>query len=242
MIKLAAASLSRSVAVYGFLLLFPAVSRSQNVTLNWPDPQQAQPSEQSAPQKSGVTGRANPPVGGRPTDGSISRKFYTNNFFHFSLPIPGGWKVLGNDVDLGDKAAKGDVLLLMGTVDRQTHGTRWISISAINLPSGSGSITAEDYLKRIAYAFKLGSSKHIEKGSTPWLPTGEPTEISVGGRRMARLDMTGQVNGISARWSQIAIVERGYLMLFQFYDPVEDAPGIQAAQSINSLHFFAKSN
>jgi hypothetical protein len=62
---------------------------------------------------------------------------------------------------------------------------------------------------------------------------------------MARLDMTGEVNvqenSYAVRVSQLAIIERGYLVLFIVSDPSgNESEHDAAAQIINSLHFFGR--
>ena len=232
--------------------IFVPLARPQNVTLSWPDAPAKQPDAPAKPPdapakkanatpvptpKTRVTSHPSSPNVERPTDGSISGNTYTNNFFHFSLPFPEGWKVLGNDVALEDMN-KGDILLLVGWADRQTHGFRSIVISANVPPSTSGSITAMEFLKREADATTLASSMNLLKDSIHWQPTEEPTEISIGGKRMARLEMRGPDNSVTTQWSQLAIIDRGYFVLFQFMDLAGNLPGTRAGQTINSLHFF----
>jgi hypothetical protein len=59
---------------------------------------------------------------------------------------------------------------------------------------------------------------------------------------MARLDLLGQVNSIPVRWSQLWTIERGYLVLFMFSDPVGSTSGAGAVQAMKSLHFTGKTN
>lgn len=139
-------------------------------------------------------------------------------------------------------AHNGYLLLLIWTINKQARTKRSITITATNLPSDSGGITAEDLLKRAASAIKLGSLQDLEKSPIPWAPTGDPTEISIGGKRVARLDLTGRINNYTARWSQLAIIDRGYIVQFHFVDESGDATQIQAVQSIKSLRFFGSAN
>jgi tetratricopeptide (TPR) repeat protein len=191
-----------------------------------------------------TVGKPNRPIGGQPTDGSINGSIYTNSFFQFSLRFPDGWKVLNNDVEVGEASGKVGVLLVVGSVDKQVHGTRWIIIAAAKLPPASDHINAEDfylknYLKGVAEAFK--GADH-QMGRTPLLLSGNPTETTIEGRRVVRLDMTSQVNNIPVRWSQLLTIAREYGLLLMFSDPVEGGSGIEAAQAIKSLHFLGKTN
>jgi hypothetical protein len=245
--KLSHSSLYGSVAVYGLFLLLCLISRSQNITLSWPDAPAKPPKTSSPPPATSTDAKpSNAPDADRPTDGSIKENIYTNRFFQFSLPFPEGWKVLGSDS--GPAAMSNGpayVLLMVGSPDRQLHGTRWIAISAAHPNSASGIATAEEYLKNWANTIKVVSPTMLERGQTPPVITGEPTEISIGGRRMARLDMTFQVNvqgnNYPIRGSQLAIIEQGYLVLFIISDPSgNESDHDAAAQVINSLHFFRR--
>jgi hypothetical protein len=135
---------------------------------------------------------------------------------------------------------------VVGSIDRQTQGTRWICISAAKFPPASVGISAEETLRRIASAMvsaiRIGSSLEREKGQTSLVLNGNSTEVVFGGRRMERLDMTEQVNNMPTRWSQLLTIERGYGLMFMFSDPVRDESGMEAAQAIKSLHFLGKTN
>ena len=187
------------------------------------------------------------PITPQPNDGSIEGNIYANSFFQFSLPFPDGWRVLSRDSDPEAKnGATAYVLLMAGSPDRQRHGARWITIAAARPASNSGGITAEDYLKRQAYAFKIGSLINLLMGRAPAWPE-KLREISIDGRPLARLDFTTQLNvqgnNYSARVSELAIIERGYLVMFVFSDPSgSESDHEAAAQTINSLHFFDKTN
>lgn len=228
----------RCVLLCCLFLPFCPASRSQNITLNWPEAPGKQLQSNSSPPKSSVTEHPNPATGG-PTDGSLRGHTYTNNFFRFSLSFPEGWKVL--IVDKG-QADKGDVLLYVWTVEKKTNGKSVIVISSTNLPSDFPGITAEELLKRVANGAKLGLMPDPWKTSIHWVPTTEPRRISIGGKQVARLDLTGRASNYSVRWSQLALIHRGCLVMFQFADPDGDATEMQAMQSINSLHFFGSAN
>lgn len=185
----------------------------------------------------------------QPTDGSINGGVYTNNFFQFSVQFPTGWKVLSGGSGPQVKAeAIAYVLLIVGSPDSQMHGMRWIAISAAQRPAPSAplSVTAEDVAKREADALKAVTAMDPSMGNKFGL-AGEPSEISIAGKRMARLDITGQVNAQGKDYdfvaSQLAIIERGYLVLFYFSDPKGQESDREAARkAMDSLHFFGKTN
>lgn len=185
----------------------------------------------------------------QPTDGLINGGVYTNNFFQFTVQFPTGWKVLS--MGSGPQAsaeAISYVLLMVGSPDSQMHGTRWITIAAAQPPATSAplSFTAEDLAKREGDAFKAITVMAPSLGNKVRV-AGEPSEISIAGRRIERLDMAGQVNvqgkdyDIAA--SQLAMIDRGYLVTFYFMDPKGQESDREAARkAMDSLHFFGKTN
>jgi hypothetical protein len=182
---------------------------------------------------------SNPSVGEQPTDGSISGNTYTNRFFQFSLRFPQEWKVFFHDLHRGASAGGDAILLSAGTVDTKTHSQWGIGIVAGKIPPEKAGITAEDYLRFVASASTRGPVTNEGKF---WSPTGDPREISLGGTRMTRLDMTGKMNKIPTRWSLIVTIERGYALLFTCSDPIGGASGMEASEAINSLRFSGKTN
>jgi hypothetical protein len=185
----------------------------------------------------------------QPIDGSISGGVYTNNYFQFTVQFPADWKVLskGNGPQSSAKAI-GYVLLTVGSPDRQVHGTRWIAISATRPAAASAPLsgTAEDLTKREADALKAVTAMAPSIGNKYRLE-GEPSEISIAGKRMARLDTAGtlDVQGKDYDYvtAQLAIIERGYLVLFLFTDPKGEESDREAARkAMDSLHFFGKTN
>jgi hypothetical protein len=144
--------------------------------------------------------------------------------------------------------AIGYVLLIVGSPDSQLHGTRWIAISATQRPASSVPLsgTADDLLKREADALKAATAMAPSIGNKFRL-TGEPSEISIAGKRMARLDTAGQVDVHGKDYdyvtAQLAIIDLGYLVLFLFSDPKGQESDLEAARkAIDSLHFFGKTN
>ena len=185
----------------------------------------------------------------QPIDGSINGGVYTNNFFQFTVQFPADWKVLskGGGPQANAKAI-GYVLLIAGSPDRQVHGTRWIAIGATRPPASSAplSVTADDLLKREADALKAATAMAPSIGNKFRLAE-EPSEISIAGKRMARLDTAGQadIQGKDYDYvtAQPAMIDRGYLVLFLFTDPKGQESDREAARkAMDSLHFFGKPN
>ena len=107
----------------------------------------------------------------------------------------------------------------------------------------SGHVTAEEYVKRMADAIRAVNST----GDETMKLIGEPTEVSIGGRRMARMDMTVQTNSQGKnetnRGSSLVMIERGWVLIFTLSDTSgTESDSESAAQTINSLHFFGNKN
>jgi hypothetical protein len=185
----------------------------------------------------------------RPTDGSIKDGVYTNHFFQFTVQFPSSWKVLsaGSGPQVNAKETS-YVLLLVGSPDSQMHGTRWIMIAAAHPPASSppSSSTAEDIVRREADALKAGIALAPELGRK-FRPLGEPFQTSIAGTHLVRLDLAGQVNVGNKDYdvvsSQLAIIERGYFVLFNFTDPKgQESDSEGARKAMDSLHFLGNKN
>jgi hypothetical protein len=243
--KLLHSSFFGFIAICGLFIDFCPISRSQDTTLSSPNPAAAPLKPSSAPQaKSTDSKEPAAPTDRRPPTGSINGNTYTNDFFRFSLPFPKSWASLGHDSAAQMKAGiTSYVLLIVGGVDRQTHGTRWIAMAAGHPAPDSGHVTAEEYVKRMADAIRAVNST----GDETMKLIGEPTEVSIGGRRMARMDMTVQTNSQGKnetnRGSSLVMIERGWVLIFTLSDTSgTESDSESAAQTINSLHFFGNKN
>lgn len=247
-----------SLAFFCVFLSFCPVARSQNITLKWPDPPPNQPKPATSSQPGSTSApQPGPPMGKRPSDGSTVGNIYTNNFFQFSLQFPDGWEassagspmaitnrggaiVSGTDPVLRSavQAAALRVYKLLVAVEGKSGGksysTRSISIYAVSLPASISGNAAEDFLKVVSSAF-------VKSGS-PLQPTGEPTELSIQGKTLAREDYSGNINNNNARVSQLALVDRGYLILFTIGNPTGDESDDVVAQVMYSLHFYGTAN
>lgn len=189
--------------------------------------------------------------GQRPDDGSVDRNTYTNRFFHFSLQFPEDWIVMGADAQRnvaklgGEMIAGGDQTLIdaqqagaahayqllfvtAGKSEAQNYSTRSIQITALDSTITPDITSGEDFLK--------SSTKLFQRLQTPLQATGPPTEMSEGGRRLWRMDLTTRVNDSLNRGVEIVTIEKGYLLLFVLSSP--DQPGLdELLKNMNSLHF-----
>jgi Flp pilus assembly protein TadD len=194
--------------------------------------------------------------GQRPDDGSVDSNIYINRFFQFSFEFPEDWTVMGADAqrtmvkvgsqmlaggdqtfgDLEQAAAAHAYPLLYvtpGKSSAQGYSTRSIQISALDLKVDPSIISGEDFLKSTA--------KFLQKLQTPLQATGAPMQISVGGRHLWRMDMAIRVNDSLNHASEIATIEKGYMLLFVLSSP--DQAGLdELLQDMNSLRFLQNSN
>ena len=194
--------------------------------------------------------------GQRPDDGSVDRNTYTNRFFQFSIQFPENWIVMGADAQRnvaklgGEMLAGGDQTLrdaqqagaahayqllyvTAGKSGAQNYSTRSIQISAFDSTIMPDVTSCEDFLK--------SSAKLFQRLQTPLQATGPPVEMSVGGRRLWRMDLTIRVNDSLNRASEIVTIEKGYLLLFVLSSP--DQTGLdELLQNMSSLRFSRSSN
>jgi Flp pilus assembly protein TadD len=194
--------------------------------------------------------------GQRPDDGSVNRNIYTNKFFQFSLPFPEDWTVMGADAQRTIAKLGGEILagsdqtlrdaqqagaahayqllfVTEGKSGAENYSTRSIQISALDSTITPAITSGEDFLK--------SSARLFEKKQTPLQATGPPAVISLGGRRLWRMDVTMRVNDSLNRASEIVLFEKGYLLLFVLSSP--DQAGLdRLLQNMNSLRFSQDSN
>jgi hypothetical protein len=204
-----------------------------------------------------ATAKLNTPASELPTDGFVRDGIYTNSFFQFSIEFPQGWKILDSGTSLtgnnaapaagfipraGNSIEAGYSLFYAGTVDKQTQNLHGVVICAVKPTAAAHNATPEKYLRVEADAVKLKAAEYLKKGETPPLTAGEPTEANISGRRVARLDETGEINNKPGRFVQLVTDERGYLILFIFLDSTEDVANHQAPKEIGSLRFFGRRN
>jgi hypothetical protein len=109
-------------------------------------------------------------------------------------------------------------------------------------PTHHLSVTADDVATRQADAIKAATAMAPDLGKK-FRTVGEPSEIPSQGS----LDLIAQVNvqgkDYDAVSSQLAIIERGYLVLFYFTDPKGQESDREAARkAMDSLVFFGKNN
>ncbi len=222
-------------------LIFCRFAYSQTVTLKWPKQPASHPSPQANPQPRSTNNQQSSALDRRPLAGSIVAGTYTNNFFDFSVEFPQNWVVIFvNQGPQESPKAVAYALLLVGSRDKQMHGTRWVTIIAAR-PFGSNlsAASAQKLVENQADAFNLIDSMGLGRGLQP---IGKPTEVLLGGRHMTRLHLAAEVKvqGITheTQGSQLALAERGYLLMFISSDPVgRESDAGSAMKALDSLRF-----
>jgi hypothetical protein len=88
----------------------------------------------------------------------------------------------------------------------------------------------------------LVTSMGLGKG---FRPIEKPSEVRIGGRRMTRLHLAAEVNvrgsDHETRWSQLALVERGCMLMIISSDPINrESDAESAMRARDSLRFFGE--
>ncbi len=187
----------------------------------------------------------------KPDLGSVSNNTYTNQFFGFSYEFPRGWTVLGAEAgrtmlqiggamlangdptfqDVQQAVSRNDYPLLFaqgGLTKEGALSLRSVQIHALNVRLAPGVQSGEGFAKKMAPL--LGQFQGAMETMGP------PEELQVGGKKFWRLNLTIKVGSATTSVSEIAIVEKGYLLLFVF--TAQDADGRDdLVKTMQSLHF-----
>lgn len=195
------------------------------------------------------------PEGQRPDDGKVDRNTYTSRFFGFSLQFPENWLPLSADAA---RAASGLGAAMISDNDRSIEdaaraGRAHAYPLLFVMPASGQGITSKaiqiQALDSAALGLTLTSGKDFLESSTrlyrkmhlPMRASGPPTEISVDGKSLWRLDLTLQVDNNTHYLSEIAMVRNGFLLLFFFSSP-DQAGFNDLLQYVNTLRFFPDPN
>lgn len=151
----------------------------------------------------------------------------------------GGALIAGDDPTLQDAAQAGvahayQLLFVMaGRSGGQSYSTRSIQVSAFDSGLDPDITSAVEFLK--------SSVKVLQRLKAPLQPVGPPVEMSLGGRRVWRMDLTMRLNNSPSCVAEIVTIRKGYVLLFVLSSP--DAGGIEElVQTMNSLHFLEDSD
>jgi hypothetical protein len=168
---------------------------------------------------------------GAPEDGQVVSGVYSNSFFGFSMDLPSGWsvapgntletiqrrenKVMAEQIQDRDfqrklQAAPQDSHQLLLVSEKpwgtQTESNPSVIIAAEKALRETGITTGKDYLVRV--------SRLLANSPLPYQPSGAMVETKLGDKIFHRLDFTATIANKRLRQSYVAMVDRGYSLVF----------------------------
>ena len=162
-----------------------------------------------------------------PDLGSVSNGVYRNPTFGFRYRIPYGWVDRTKDLQEGNDAQKGQVLLAIFERPPQAAGdtiNSAVVIAAENASAYPGLKKAEDYLGPLT---ELTTSKGFKS-------EGDPSVIEIDARQLVRADFTKpRSDKLTMHQSTLVLLAKGQIVSFTFLAGSED----EVNDLIESLHF-----
>ncbi|MFY9559205.1 MAG: hypothetical protein WAQ52_03140 [Terriglobales bacterium] len=167
------------------------------------------------------------PPASKPSDDS---QLYSNATFGFRYRIPYGWVERTKEMQEGNDAAKGEVLLAIFERPPQAAGdtiNAAVVIAAENAAAYPGLKKAEDYLGPLT---ELTTSKGFKAD-------GNPSIVEINSRPLVRADFVKPLNDkLTMRQSTFVLLARGQIVSFTFLAGSED----EVEQALAGLSFTAK--
>ncbi|MBI3644837.1 MAG: hypothetical protein HY233_02560 [Acidobacteriales bacterium] len=155
-----------------------------------------------------------PPVS-RPAESAET--LYRNTAFGFRYRIPYGWVERTKEMQEGNEAAKGEVLLAIFERPPQAAGetiNSAVVIAAESAVSYPGLKKAEDYLGPLT---ELTTSKGFKAG-------GDPSEVEIDTQRLVRADFSKPLNEkLTMHQSTLVLLAKGQIVSFTFLADNDDA-------------------
>lgn len=155
------------------------------------------------------------PPSSRPSESDSS--IYRDPTFGFRYRIPYGWVDRTKDLQQGNDATKGQVLLAIFERPPQAAGetvNSAVVIGAEKVAAGSGVKKAEDYLGTLT---DLTTSQSFK-------PDGDPSELEVGPQRMVRADFSKALNDkVTMHQATLLMFSKGQIVSFTFVADSVDA-------------------
>ena len=152
---------------------------------------------------------------------------YRNASFNFQYDIPFGWVDRTKDMQEGNDAAKGEVLLAIFERPPQAAGdsvNSAVVIAAEKTSAYPGVKTADDYLAPLT---ALTTARGFQA-------EGDPSEAVVAGRHIARVDFSRKLNDqLTMYQSTLVLFARGQIVTFTFVAESQES----ANQLIEGLNF-----
>ena len=145
-----------------------------------------------------------------PVKPSADPQLYRNSSFNFHYQIPVAWVDRTQDMQSGNDAAKGQVLLAI--FERPPEAAGETINSAVVIASEAASSypdlkKAEDYLGPLT---ELTTSKGFKSA-------GDPSVIAIDGHELVRADFTRQLSdSLTMHQSTLALLQKGQIVSFTF--------------------------
>ena len=156
-------------------------------------------------------------------------QLYRNAAFGFRCRVPYGWVDRIRDMQAGNEAGKGEVLLAIFERPPQAAGdtiNSAVLIAAESASSYSGLKTAADYLGPLNEATTAKGFK----------PAADPAEITIDGRTLIRADFTKALSDkLTMHQSTLVLLQKGQIVSFTFIAGSDD----EIDQLVENLSFGA---
>jgi hypothetical protein len=144
-------------------------------------------------------------------------QLYRNSAFNFRYRIPYGWVERTKEMQEGNDASQGEVLLAVFARPPQAAGdtiNSAVVIAAEKAAAFPGLKKAEDYLGSLT---DLTTAKGFK-------PDGEPSEIEIDSQRTVRADFSKPLNDkLTMHQSTLVLVSKGQIVSFTFVAESADA-------------------
>ena len=187
----------------------------------------------------------------QPDDGFLSENVYTNRFFGFSYRFPKGWNVL--------KAEQGKAMLRLGTSFfasgdptakdvAEAAADNWHQLLLVSkqttkdISTSTNLIQIEAMSTHLAPQLKTGA-EYLEAARTFLVRSGKmssmadpPERFEFAGRTFWKTRLDFPVNNVVAHEIEVAVIEKGYCILFIFASS-EASTLDEIAATMNSLRF-----
>ncbi|HEY1421853.1 MAG TPA: tetratricopeptide repeat protein [Candidatus Acidoferrum sp.] len=192
--------------------------------------------------------------GPKPEDGSVSGNIYSNKFFGFSYQFPKGWTVLGSDEARAAIEIGGTMIATGNATDEDIKKVAGRSGHALLFVRENGSVKELSAVKtamilavdvqgipeitpRTYFASQAELLNH--KTGVPMNFSGNPEEVSIGGRRFWKGSFGVQTPAGTRYGSQFVTADSGYLLVFSFsaFDGPELAAVHEMEETMKSVQF-----
>jgi hypothetical protein len=184
------------------------------------NPSDSSASSSSRSHRSAVRAKATPDTA------SLANGIYHNNYFGFTYKPPFGW--VDRTEDMQQDVQLGKSFLLLATFERPPEAAgdtinSAVVITAESISTYPGLKTAADY---------FGPLTEVTSGKG-FSVVNQPYQVSVGTKQLVRSDFSKGVGSLVMRQASLAMVDKGYVVLFSLIGGSEE----EVEQLIGKLAF-----